>query len=181
MYNTDDSEIRIAGVISDSIVDGPGLRLSIFVQGCPHNCEGCHNPETHDFNGGVVFDTENFSFKVLDELRRNPILAGVTFSGGEPVEQAPALLKIARAAVEMGKDVVLFTGYTYEQLLEKSKEHPEILELLSLCVLLIDGRFVLAERSLTLKFRGSTNQRLIDPKKSLETGETVLWKSKFDM
>lgn len=177
----DDATLRIAGVVSDSIVDGPGLRLSIFVQGCPHRCEGCHNPETHDFNGGIEFDTDDFISRVIDELMHNPLLSGVTLSGGEPIAQASALLKVAKAVRDFGKDIVLFTGYTFEELLELGKTHPEVTELISLCSLLIDGRFVLAERNLTLKFRGSSNQRLIDPAASLERNEVVPWKSKFDI
>ena len=176
----DGSTIRIAGVVSDSIVDGPGLRLSIFVQGCPHHCEGCQNPETHDFEGGIEFDTEDFISRVRDEIIHNPILAGVTSTGGEPIAQVSAVLKIAEAVRELGKNVVLFTGYTYEELLKMSDDEPDIKKLLALCMLLVDGRFILEQKSLQLKFRGSSNQRLIDPAASLKCGEMVPWKSKFD-
>lgn len=170
--------IRIAGVVGDSIVDGPGLRLAVFVQGCPHHCEGCHNPETHDFEGGIEFDTEDFIARVRDEIIHNPIVSGVTFSGGEPMCQPEALCRVGRAVKELGKDIVIFTGYTYEQLLERKE--PEVRELLSMATLLVDGPFILAERNLEIKFRGSTNQRLINPAASLEQGKIVEWKSKFD-
>ena len=176
----DGSTIRIAGVVSDSIVDGPGLRLSIFVQGCPHHCEGCQNPETHDFEGGIEFDTEDFISRVRDEIIHNPILAGVTLTGGEPIAQVSAVLKVAEAVRELGKNVVLFTGYTYEELLKMSVDEPDIKKLLALCMLLVDGRFILEQKSLQLKFRGSSNQRLIDPAASLKCREMVPWKSKFD-
>ncbi|MBQ9949701.1 MAG: anaerobic ribonucleoside-triphosphate reductase activating protein [Clostridia bacterium] len=176
----DSNTIRIAGVMSDSIVDGPGLRLSIFTQGCPHACVGCHNPETHDPNGGLEFETDDFISRVRDELIHNPILSGITLSGGEPIAQVSAVLRVAKAVREMGKTVVLFSGYTYEELIAMSENEPDIKELLSLCMLLVDGRFILEQRNLEIKFRGSTNQRLIDPIKSLEKGEVVPWKSKFD-
>ena len=171
--------IRIAGVVGDSIVDGPGLRLTVFVQGCPHNCEGCHNPETHDFAGGIEFDLQDFIARVRDEIIHNPILSGVTFSGGEPMCQPEALLEVAKAVRELEKNIVIYTGYTYEQLLERKE--PEVRELLSMAMLLVDGPFILAQRNLEIKFRGSTNQRLIDPQKSLEQGKIVEWKSKFDI
>lgn len=175
---SDANTIRIAGVVGDSIVDGPGLRLAVFVQGCPHNCEGCHNPETHDFSGGIEFDTDDFIARVRDELIHNPIVSGVTFSGGEPMCQPEALCRVAKAVRELGKDIVIYTGYTYEELLERKE--PEVRELLSMTRLLVDGPFILAQRNLEAKFRGSTNQRLIDPAASLEKGEIVEWRSKFD-
>ena len=165
-----EGSIRLAGVARESIVDGPGIRFTVFVQGCPHHCPGCHNPTTHDPNGGYDCEMQ----KILDAMDKNPLLRGITLSGGEPFEQAPALLKLAKAVRERGKDVVAYSGYTFEELMEKAKAVPEIKELLSLCCMLVDGRFVLAERDLTLRFRGSRNQRLIDPVASIEKGEVVL-------
>lgn len=173
--------IRIAGVIGDSIVDGPGLRLTIFVQGCPHNCEGCHNPETHDFDGGTEYELESFTHNIIDELDCNPILSGVTFSGGEPMCQPSALLYIAKKVVEKGKNIVIFSGYTFEELMNMSKSNCSIKELLELSILLVDGKFELKNRNLAIKFRGSTNQRLIDPKASIKEGKIIEWKSKFDI
>ena len=161
--------IRLAGVVRESIVDGPGIRFAVFVQGCPHHCPGCHNPQTHDPEGGYDCELQ----KILDAFDKNPMLRGITLSGGEPFEQAERLLPLAKAIVERGKDVVAFSGYTFEELMKKSEQTPAVRELLSLCCLLIDGRFILAERDLTLRFRGSRNQRLLDPVASIQKGEAV--------
>ena len=162
--------VRLAGVVRESIVDGPGIRLTVFTQGCPHHCPGCHNPQTHDPSGGYDCELQ----KILDAVEQNPMLRGITLSGGEPFEQAKELLPLVRAVIEMGRDVVAFSGYTFEQLIEKSKETPEIKEILSLCCMLVDGRFVMAERDLTLRFRGSRNQRLINAAESVKAGEVIL-------
>lgn len=162
--------IRLAGIVRESIVDGPGIRLTVFVQGCPHHCVGCHNPNTHDPLGGYDCEVQ----KILDAVDANPLLRGITLSGGEPFEQADILLPLARAVRERGKDIVAFSGYTFEQLLEKGKNERAVIELLSLCCLLVDGKFVQAKRNLSLRFRGSSNQRLLDPQESLKKGEAVL-------
>ena len=150
--------MRIFGLVQDSIVDGPGFRFSCFVQGCPHRCPGCHNPQTHDFAGGKVADIP----AILAEIQSDPLLQGVTFSGGEPFCQPAPLCAIARAVKGMGKDLVVYSGYTLEQLLEWGKEDPAVLELLRLCDTLIDGPYIQAQRDLTLRYRGSANQRVID-------------------
>lgn len=162
-------DIQINGIMNDSIVDGPGLRLAVFVQGCPNHCPGCHNPETFDPRGGRRMQTE----EIIQMLRDNPLLDGLTLSGGEPFEQPEACLVLAEAAKEMGLNVWIYSGYTYEAL--KKKENPAIQGLLALCDVLVDGPFVLAERSLELDFRGSKNQRLIDLKKTREAGSVALW------
>lgn len=161
-------ELRIAGTVNDSIVDGPGIRFSIFVQGCPHNCEGCHNPQTHDFNGGAIFTTE----ELLDKVKGNPLLDGVTFSGGEPFCQAEALAKLGKDIKALGLNIITYTGYTFEQLYEnRNKNHWG--ELLEVTDYLIDGPFILAQKDWEIKFRGSSNQRYIDCQKSLEEGCAV--------
>lgn len=152
------SDLRISGVEPESIVDGPGFRYVIFTQGCPHHCPGCHNPQTHDFAGGKVADIP----AILAEVQSDPLLQGVTFSGGEPFCQPAPLCAIARAVKGMGKDLVVYSGYTLEQLLELGKEDPAVLELLRLCDTLIDGPYIQAQRDLTLRYRGSANQRVID-------------------
>ncbi len=152
------SDLRISGVEPESIVDGPGFRYVIFTQGCPHHCPGCHNPQTHDFAGGKVADIP----AILAEIQSDPLLQGVTFSGGEPFCQPAPLCAIARAVKGMGKDLVVYSGYTLEQLLEWGKEDPAVLELLRLCDTLIDGPYIQAQRDLTLRYRGSANQRVID-------------------
>lgn len=161
------ANLRIAGTVGESIVDGPGIRYVIFTQGCPHHCPGCHNPETHDFAGGQEIDTD----LLLADIRRNPLVAGVTFSGGEPFAQAAALLPLARALKADGRHLMAFTGYTFEELL--ASENEAVRPLMETLDLLVDGRFVLAERSLELRFRGSRNQRVLDVPKSLEQGEAV--------
>ena len=165
--------MRIAGMIQDSIVDGPGFRFTLFTQGCPHNCEGCHNPETHDYNGGSEMSTD----EVIKKLLSNPLTDGITFSGGEPFEQAGDCAVIARAARENGLNVWAYSGYTFEELLAKTEKHPEIMELLKLTDVLVDGRFILAQRSLSLKWRGSANQRIIDVPESLNAGKAVIRES----
>lgn len=169
--------IRAAGVVRESIVDGPGIRFTLFVQGCPHRCKGCHNPETHDFSGGYETTTEN----IYNEFIKDPILQGITLSGGEPIEQVDLLLPLAKAVNDFGKNVVLFSGYTIEHLLEMGKSKPSIIELLEQCFLLIDGPFIESEKDLTLVFRGSRNQRLIDPRESIKQGKAVLSDKVYDV
>ena len=162
-------KLRLAGVIRESIVDGPGIRMTVFTQGCPHHCEGCHNEQTWDFSGGYDSSTE----RILEEAKKDPILRGLTFSGGEPFCQAQSLSVLAKEAKEQGLDIFCYTGYTFEKLYSSFDTHPEYKELLSYCYWLVDGPFVLSERSLLLKFRGSKNQRILDVKKSLEQGIAV--------
>ena len=161
--------ISLSGVTGDSIVDGPGLRLTIFTQGCLHHCPGCHNPQTHDPEGGSWADTED----ILAAAAENPLLDGITLSGGDPFMQPVPCLALAEGAHKIGLNVWTYTGYTWEALLEEN--HAEKLELLKETDVLVDGPFLLAERSLELRFCGSRNQRLIDVKKSLAEGKVVLW------
>ena len=133
------------------------MRLAVFVQGCPHNCPGCHNPETHDPRGGRDITVLEI-VRIYDD---NPLLSGVTLSGGEPFEQAAALVPLARAIRERGGNVISYSGYTYEQLLKRAKADPAITDLLRISDWLIDGPFVQALRDLTLLFRGSSNQRIL--------------------
>lgn len=162
--------LRIAGIENDSIVDGPGIRLTIFVQGCPHACEGCHNPQTWDFRGGMDMSID----MLMSRVKENPLLDGVTFSGGEPFCQAKKLAVLGAQIRDMGLNIVTYTGYTYEELLDMSDEHNRFGDLLNVTDILIDGRFILAQKDLTLKFRGSSNQRIIDVRKSREEGKVVL-------
>lgn len=159
--------IRVSGVIPESIVDGPGIRYTLFVQGCPHHCPGCHNPQTHPFEGGTLRSVE----EILAEVREDPLISGVTLSGGEPMCQAKALAELAKELRAIGKNIVCYTGYTFEQLWQE--QDPDRMELLKQCRYLIDGPFLLAEKSLMVKFRGSKNQRIIDVKASLEAGSAV--------
>lgn len=158
-------QIRIAGKVDESIVDGPGFRYAVFTQGCRHHCPGCHNPETHDFEGGFPADCR----ELLEEMADNPLLDGLTLSGGDPFEQVPASAFLARGARALGLNVWVYSGYTFEQLYRR----PDCRELLTACDVLVDGPFVLAQRTLELRFRGSRNQRLIDLPASLDQGRPV--------
>ena len=161
--------ISLSGVTGDSIVDGPGLRLTIFTQGCLHHCPGCHNPQTHDPEGGSWADTED----ILAAAAENPLLDGITLSGGDPFLQPVPCLALAEGAHKIGLNVWTYTGYTWEALGEENA--PEKIALLKETDVLVDGPFLLAERSLELRFCGSRNQRLIDVKKSLAEDKVVLW------
>ena len=161
--------ISLSGVTGDSIVDGPGLRLTIFTQGCLHHCPGCHNPQTHDPEGGSWADTED----ILAAAAENPLLDGITLSGGDPFLQPVPCLALAEGAHKIGLNVWTYTGYTWEALWEENA--PEKIALLKETDVLVDGPFLLAERSLELRICGSRNQRLIDVKKSLAEDKVVLW------
>ncbi len=163
--------LRIAGVVEESIVDGEGYRYSIFTQGCPHGCFGCHNPQTHDFQGG-----RNVSLQKLGrEILENPILEGVTFSGGEPFCQAEALANLGQMLRSNGMTIWCYTGYAYESLLKCQEQ--SVRYLLQQLDVLVDGPYIEAQRDISLSFRGSSNQRLIDVRKSLEQNRTILYEA----
>ncbi len=160
-------EIRLAADLQpDSIVDGEGIRTVLWTQGCPHACPGCHNPDTHDFNGGALVDVDY----IIDELKTIKNQDGITLSGGDPMCQPEACLEIARAAHELGLNVWCYTGFTYEKLIL----NPKAKKLLEEVDILVDGKFKIEEKSFDLYFRGSRNQRIIDVKKSLEEERVVL-------
>ena len=159
--------LNLAGIAGDSIVDGPGIRTTVFGQGCPHHCPGCHNPETWEFGCG----TEVLEEAVVEMVKANPLCRGVTFSGGEPFAQAGEFAKLGRLLKAEGYEVASYSGYTFEQLLQGTAEQRELLETVDV---LIDGPFVQAERSLELNFRGSRNQRILNVKASLAAGQAVL-------
>lgn len=160
-------KIRICGFEPESIVDGDGIRFVVFTQGCPHHCEGCHNPQSHDFNAGTEYDTTD----IISMIKSNPLIRGVTLSGGEPFCQYEACLEIAKAVHQMGKDVWCFTGYELYEVIGNP--------LLKEIDVLIDGKFILAEKSLDLKYRGSRNQRVIDVKESFKQHRPVWYSSAF--
>ena len=158
--------IRIAGTVGESIVDGPGFRYTLFVQGCPHGCPGCHNPQTHDFDGGqdIALDT------LLKDMCKNPFVKGVTFSGGDPLypanrEQIGALAQEIRARFP-DKTIWLYTGYRFEQITD--------LPFLAAIDVVVDGPFIEAQKDTQLHWRGSANQRVIDVARTLETGAVCL-------
>lgn len=158
-------QIRIAGLVPESFVDGDGIRFAIFMQGCRRNCAGCHNPETHDLNGGRLVDTD----EIISAIKKNPLLDGITLTGGEPLLQIAAADELARAAKNFGLSVWCYTGFTFESL------PPEAEPLLAHVDVLIDGEFVEGLRDLDLQFRGSRNQRIIDLKKTRAQNKIVLW------
>ena len=158
--------LNLSGIQADSIVDGPGIRTTFFCQGCPHHCEGCHNPETWPFEGGTPIPTE----ALVEMVTSNPLCRGVTFSGGEPFAQAEGYAELAEALKEKGYEVASYSGYTFEQLLRGT---PAQKRLLGLIDILIDGPFIQAEKSLEVPFRGSKNQRILDVPKSLAEGKAV--------
>ncbi|MBQ6799343.1 MAG: anaerobic ribonucleoside-triphosphate reductase activating protein [Oscillospiraceae bacterium] len=158
--------IELAGISGDSIVDGPGIRTTVFAQGCPHRCPGCHNPETWPFSGGTPMEEE----RILEIVRSNPLCRGVTFSGGEPFAQAEGFARLGRMLKEAGYEVASYSGYTFEQLLRGTPAQKALLETLDV---LIDGPFLQAERSLELNFRGSRNQRILRVPQSLAEGRAV--------
>ena len=170
--------LELSGIVSDSIVDGPGIRVSVFSQGCPHHCPGCHNPETWEFGCGTQMQEE----QILEIVRSNPLCRGVTFSGGEPFAQPEGFGKLARMLKSHGYEVASYTGYTFEQLCSGTPAQRQLLEQIDV---LIDGPFRLEERSLELSFRGSKNQRILNVPASLSAGQAVLeaspcWTGKYE-
>jgi len=165
MSRAGDITARIAGFTNDSITDGPGLRFTIFFQGCPHKCPFCHNPETHDPNGGQTMTIE----EIAQLAAQNPLLDGVTISGGEPFLQPDALgALVERLSREL--PIIVYTGYLWEDIVTD----PALHQILQHLTHVVDGRYIHELRSLALLFRGSANQRIIDVQKSLETGETII-------
>ena len=190
--NTTPVSLRLAGVVRESIVDGPGLRFAIFCQGCPHNCPKCHNQDTHDFSGGYDCDIQ----KIVNAIEENPLLSGVTFSGGEPSHQPVAFLEIAKKVKSRGPNIWMYSGYTLEELLsransaisdlnnmnenssqtsEKNKEQVALKGLLGLVDVLVDGKFINELKDLTLPFRGSRNQRIIDMAATKRHNKIILY------
>ncbi len=158
--------LELSAIVTDSIVDGPGIRVTVFCQGCPHHCQGCHNPETWEFGAGTPMEEE----RLLEIVKSNPLCRGVTFSGGEPFAQAAGFAKLARMLKREGYEVASYSGFTFEQLLTGTPAQKQLLETLDV---LIDGPFLQGEKSLELAFRGSKNQRILDVPKSLAAGRAV--------
>jgi anaerobic ribonucleoside-triphosphate reductase activating protein len=166
-----DMFLRLAGIVKESVVDGPGIRTVVFVQGCPHHCPGCHNPNTHDPAGGYESTTE----EVIAALPDGKLVKGLTLSGGEPFAQAAAVSIVASEAKKRGLSVVTYTGFRYEKLLEIGEQEPAVLELLQMTDILIDGAYEDENRDLGLAFRGSSNQRMIDVPLTLAAKKVIEW------
>ncbi len=163
-------KIRVASDLEvDSIVDGPGVRTVIWTQGCLHNCPGCHNARTQNFTGGALIDVEEV-ITALDEIK---IIDGVTFSGGEPMHQAEACYLISDYLINKKVNIWCYSGYTFEELIKMSDKNKFIMKFLNSIDVLVDGKFILDKKDLNLNFRGSSNQRIIDVKKSLKLNKPI--------
>lgn len=168
-YYNNEEEIRIAGIVEESIVDGPGIRYVLFTQGCPHKCKGCHNPQTHDFNSGRVIKIS----EIVDNINENPLLKGITLSGGEPFMQSKALANLIDKISEKNLDIITYTGFKFEDLISNADDKNNYIDLLKRTDILIDGKFEELKKDKNLMYRGSSNQRAIDVKLSIETGKIV--------
>jgi len=163
-------ELRVAGIVRESVVDGPGIRSVVFAQGCPRHCRGCHNPEAIDPTGGKVLEDR----EILDVICKTRLIRGVTFSGGEPFMQAEAFAELGQRLKEKGLDIMTYTGYTWEELLNMGRQSPAVMNLLGITDYLVDGPFVEEEKDLNLAFRGSRNQRVIDVQRSIRERDVIL-------
>ena len=165
-------DIRLAGIAYESLVNGPGMRRVFFAQGCKHNCNGCFNPDTHDFNGGKLINMD----ELIQDVKSNPMLKGITFSGGDPIEQADKFAYMAKSFKKLNLNIWCYTGYTFEELLDMSKNNNEILELLNNIDVLVDGKFEIKNKEEGLKYKGSTNQRIINVNESLKNNDIIIYK-----
>lgn len=161
-------QFRVFGYEANSYVDGPGIRMAIFFQGCIKHCEGCHNQNSWPMYGGQKYDTEVFKKAMVNDK----LLDGITLSGGEPFLQPVAALDLASFAKKRGLSVWCFSGYTFEEIMEWQDNRKELLKHIDV---LVDGPFVKGLASMDLRWKGSSNQRLVDVKKSMEKGEVVLY------
>ena len=168
--SNDENKIKISGIVKESTVDGPGFRYVVFTQGCPHHCKGCHNPQTHSFDGGSYIDIDT----ILEDVKKNPLLRGVTISGGEPFMQAKKIAKLLSKIDRKKLSTIVYTGFLYEDLLNNANENNGYMDLLKKADLLIDGKFEEDLMDENLLFRGSSNQRVIKCKESVESGNLQL-------
>ena len=172
MLNDDSKLIRLAGIAENSLVNGKGLRKVFFSQGCSHHCEGCFNQHTWEFAGGRMFDMDELVQKVKDE----PFLDGVTFSGGDPFQQADKFAYLAKKLHEANINIWAYTGYTFEELMKLAQTNPHIKQMINNVDVIVDGRFMKDKMSENLKYCGSSNQRVIDVKSSLNENKIILFK-----
>lgn len=166
MLNISSDEIRLSGIIEESIVDGPGFRFVIFTQGCPKRCFLCHNEETQSLTGGYIEKLD----KIVSMFSNNPLIKGITISGGEPFIQPDKVLYLVRKAKELNLNVLLYSGFYYNEL---QRMNDSVKTILKEADYLIDGPFVHTEKNLNLLFRGSNNQRIIDLKETNKINDLV--------
>lgn len=164
-----EKSVLLAAILYESLVNGPGLRRVLFAQICKHNCKGCFNPDTHSENGGRLVDMD----EIIKDINSNTMLSGVTFSGGDPFEQADKFAYIAKGVAKPGFDIWSYTGYTYEYIVANKEKHKGWEELLNNIDVLVDGKFEEDKKDPLRKYRGSSNQRIIDVKESLKMGKAV--------
>lgn len=166
------NKILVSGIIKESCVDGVGIRYAIFSQGCPHKCKGCHNPKSHTFSTslGTWIDIDD----IINDMKKNPLLDGISFSGGEPLLQANSFSKLAKKAKENNYNVWCWTGYTWEYIVNNFNTHKHWKSLINNLDYLVDGPFILELKNINLIFRGSSNQRIIDVKRTLKENKIVL-------
>jgi anaerobic ribonucleoside-triphosphate reductase activating protein len=163
--------IRLSGITKESVVDGLGFRYVLYAQGCPHHCKGCHNPSTHSFEGGELMDVES----IVNDIKKYPMLDGITCSGGECFEQAEQFACLAKEVRAMGLNIWVYTGYTLEEILQNNNSKEGWLDFIKYINVLVDGRYQENYKDISLCFRGSTNQRIIDLQKTLYTGKLNLY------
>lgn len=161
--------IRLAAILPESLVNGPGIRRVLFSQGCSHNCDGCFSPHTHSYEEGTWISMD----EIIQGISSNPLLRGVTFSGGDPFEQAEKFAYIAKAVKKLGLSIWCYTGYTFEYILANKSKRKGWEELISYIDVIVDGKFEKDKANSSLKYRGSSNQRIIDVKGSLEIFNAV--------
>lgn len=164
--------LQIAGFLDNSLTNGEGLRSVVFVSGCHHKCVGCHNEPIQDFNYGDKILIK----EVLQRIKGNiPVIKGVTFSGGEPFEQAQGLSKLAEGIKKLDLNLWCYTGFTFEEIIDNISSNKSWMELLNKIDVLVDGKFEEGKKDRNLKYKGSSNQRIIDVKRSLEKNKVVLF------
>lgn len=164
-----DKTVRLSGIIHESLTNGPGMRRVIFAQGCKHNCKSCFNKDTHDFNSGVEFKVDD----IVRDIKANPLLKGITFSGGDPLEQGEGFSEIAKQVRNKSFNVWCYTGYTFEEILKGAENNSQWRELINNIDVLVDGKFIEELKDDELKFRGSKNQRIIDVPNSLRENKLI--------
>lgn len=163
--------MNIAGINFESVVDGEGVRVVVFVSGCLHNCKGCHNPASHSFTAGQTF-TEELQDEIISYIQNTPFISGLTLSGGDPMysaKEVAAFIKKLKQDIP-NASVWIYSGFTYEDIQTDS----DMFSLLKLCDVLVDGEFVLEQRDITLPYKGSRNQRIIDIQRSIDKNEIVI-------